>query len=180
MHAILSSSRQVIYVHHIVLVSSICISPNGQTPNAILSTADIPERSEQPSMPENVAYPARMRYTLQWLVSPEALVCPNNRDATFRKRTKKLKPSPLLLHYNYGAAAVKQWGKGIETFQLRTTLLVHPCLPQPEAARKQLHITGIQPEIPVGLALATRGPELGLVGLGKRRTQSSHSGMRTM
>jgi hypothetical protein len=124
----------------IVLVSSICISTNGQTPNAILSTADIPERSERASMPEDVAYPTRMRYTLQWLVSPEVLVCPNNRDATFKKRTKKPKPSPLLLHYNYGAAAVKQWGKGIETFHLRTS---PPRLSVPTAARSGPQTTGI-------------------------------------
>lgn len=27
---------------------------------------------------------------------------------------RKLKPSDILLHYNYGAAAVKQWGRGVE------------------------------------------------------------------
>lgn len=71
-------------------------------------------------MPENVIYPRGMRYTLQWLSDPDEVVSPNNRDAAFKKHTQKPKPSPLLLHYNYGAAAVKQWGNGIETFQMQT------------------------------------------------------------
>lgn len=35
-------------------------------------------------------------------------------------------PSDLLLHYNYGAAAVKQWGHGIETF---SQCIRPPCPP---------------------------------------------------
>ena len=137
MIARLSSSRCVIYVHpYIPWLINLFIYQwsNGQTPNAILSMADIPEHHERSSMPEQVGYPARMRYTLQWLVTTgeEQLICPNNRDAAFKKRTKKLKPSPLLLHYNYGAAAVRWWGKGIETFQLQTNP-PHP--PVPTAAQ---------------------------------------------
>lgn len=108
---------------HIVLVSLICFAANGQTPNPILSTMDIRERHERPIMPDNVAYPAQKRYTLQWLTSPDVFlspVIPNNGDAAFKKETKKPKPSDLLLHYNYGAAAVKQWGHGIPTFLQRT------------------------------------------------------------
>jgi hypothetical protein len=37
---------------------------------------------------------------------------PNNRDAAFEKNIDKPKPSDLLLHYNYGAAAVNCWGRG--------------------------------------------------------------------
>lgn len=69
-----------------------------------------------------------MRYTLQWLIKPEPfalLVAPNNVDAAFKKYTKKPKPSDLLLHYNYGAAAVKRWGHGAEILQTR------PNLPRP-------------------------------------------------
>jgi hypothetical protein len=39
---------------------------------------------------------------------------PNNKDAAFKKRSKKPKPSPLLLNYSYGVAALKWWGKGPE------------------------------------------------------------------
>jgi hypothetical protein len=73
-------------------------------------------------MPKNATYPTGSRYTLQWLVMPyESIepVVPNNSDAAFKKYTKKPKPSELLLHYNYGAAAVKCWGRGIEALQNR-------------------------------------------------------------
>jgi len=94
-----------------------------KTPNPILSTTDIRERHKRPIMPENVAYPAQQRYTLQWFVTPDVFltpVIPNNGDATFKRQTKRPKPSDLLLHYNYGAAAIKQWGHGIQTFKQRT------------------------------------------------------------
>ena len=35
----------------------------------------------------------------------------NNSDAAFGKSSRAKKPSALLLHYNYGAAAVKLWGR---------------------------------------------------------------------
>ncbi|KAJ7729221.1 hypothetical protein B0H14DRAFT_3518366 [Mycena olivaceomarginata] len=41
---------------------------------------------------------------------------PNNKDAAFKKHSKKPKPSPLLLHYNYGVAALKWWGKVQSTY----------------------------------------------------------------
>jgi hypothetical protein len=61
-------------------------------------------------VPENVRlpYPSRSRYTLQWLATPdptEVTMAPNNTDAAFKKRTGKPKPSEVLLHYNYCAAA---------------------------------------------------------------------------
>lgn len=74
-------------------------------------------------------YPHHIRYTLQWLehVSPaDAVIVPDNSDATFKKHTKKAKPSDLLLHYNYGAAAVKRWGCGKEVL----TKLANPARPQ--------------------------------------------------
>lgn len=67
-------------------------------------------------MPEDVSYPAQKRYTLQWLETPDEFIShiiPNNIDAAFKKCTQA-RPSELLLHYNYGAAAVKQWGRGTE------------------------------------------------------------------
>jgi hypothetical protein len=71
-------------------------------------------------MRETVCYPSRSRYTLQWLVTPdvyEGHVVPNNSDAAFKKHSGRPKPSELLLHYNYGAAAVKCWGHGTEVLQ---------------------------------------------------------------
>jgi hypothetical protein len=73
-------------------------------------------------MLENVCYPTRSRYTLQWLVTPDAYIrhiVPNNNDAVFKKHSRRPKPSELLLHYNYGAAAVKCWGHGTEVLQNR-------------------------------------------------------------
>jgi hypothetical protein len=73
-------------------------------------------------MLDNACYPTRSRYTLQWLVTPEEYeehVVPNNSDAAFKKHSRRPKPSELLLHYNYGAAAVKCWGHGTEVLQNR-------------------------------------------------------------
>lgn len=39
------------------------------------------------------------------------ILIPNNTDAAFGKASAERKPSGLLLHYNYGAAAVKVWGR---------------------------------------------------------------------
>jgi hypothetical protein len=74
---------------------------------------DVPPRHER-TLSEDIKYPDQERYTLQWLNGSEALQLrtPNNSDATFKKYNRKPKPSPLLLHYNYGAAAVKWWGHG--------------------------------------------------------------------
>jgi len=55
---------------------------------------------------------------------------PNNTDAMFRKGTCKPKPSGLLLHYNYGAAAVKWWGHRSEIIQNRPNI-PHPSGPIP-------------------------------------------------
>jgi len=42
---------------------------------------------------------------------------PHNSDAAFKSVTNVPKPSDLLLHYNYGAAAVKTWGHGTEVLR---------------------------------------------------------------
>ena len=76
-------------------------------------------------MKKSVRYPTGSRYTLQWLEHPNEFVqpmIPNNSDAAFKKNTGLPKPSDLLLHYNYGAAAVKHWGHGIEILQNRPNL----------------------------------------------------------
>jgi hypothetical protein len=96
------------------------VATNPQTPNRILKTEDIPPRHTRRQISEDVSFPPRSRYTLQWLVDPGdevTFMIPNNSDAAFRKNTRKPKPSDLLLHYNYGAAAVKCWGRGLEVLQ---------------------------------------------------------------
>jgi hypothetical protein len=57
-------------------------------------------------------------------------VIPNNIDAAFKRNSRKPKPSDLLLHYNYGAAAVKRWGHGIELLKNHANP-PHPPVPMP-------------------------------------------------
>jgi hypothetical protein len=74
-----------------------------------------------------VSYPTGSRYTAQWLVTPSQVILhhlPNNNDATFMNE-KLPKPADILLHYNYGAAAVKQWGKN------SSVLTNRPSVPRP-------------------------------------------------
>jgi len=85
--------------------------------------ADIPQRNQRVIMPPDVKYPTTARYTLNWLKTPDditLLALPNNRDATFKIKTTKPKPTDLLLHYNYGAAAVKLWGHSVDVLQKRS------------------------------------------------------------
>ena len=95
----------------------------GQTPNRWLNMKDVPPRADRPlELDASVTYPKDARYTLHWLEPRNTyrlsrLVAPNNIDAAFRKRTRKPKPSALLLHYNYGVAAAKRWGHGAELFE---------------------------------------------------------------
>ncbi|KZP28688.1 hypothetical protein FIBSPDRAFT_947515 [Athelia psychrophila] len=99
-----------------------------KTPNAILATTDIPDRSQRNLAPD-VSYPGSFRYTLQWIVNKEQFILeryPHNNDATFKSQ-RLPKPADLLLHYNYGAAAVKQWGKNI------SVLTDRPNIPRPSA-----------------------------------------------
>jgi hypothetical protein len=93
-------------------------------------------------MPENVCYPSRGRYTLQWLVIPgvfEGHTVPNNSDAAFKKHSGRPKPSELLLHYNYGAAAVKCWGHGTEVLQNRAKPRPTVPVPAPMGPSKTAH-----------------------------------------
>ncbi|KIM40028.1 hypothetical protein M413DRAFT_36366, partial [Hebeloma cylindrosporum] len=98
-----------------------------KTPNPILEVADIPERYIRKLRP-GLSYPANARYTLQWLTPArlEMDTVPNNNDAAFKDHTLP-KPSDVLLHYNYGAAAVKHWGKNIGVLADR------PGVPRPSA-----------------------------------------------
>jgi hypothetical protein len=88
-------------------------------------------------MHADVGYPTG-RYTLQWLETPEQnaasmATVPNNADAAFKRNTEKPKPSDLLLHYNYGAAAVKRWGRGTKILQNR------PNIPRPKRPSRTIH-----------------------------------------
>jgi len=111
-----------------------------KTPNRILGVDDIPLGTDRELL-DNVSYPTDSRYTLQWLTTPARFVAvPNNGDAAFKKDTKLPKPSDLLLHYNYGAAAVKMWGHGYEVLQNRANL-PRPAVPvpAPTGASKKVH-----------------------------------------
>jgi hypothetical protein len=71
-------------------------------------------------MPQGTGYPRSKRYTLQWLGTRDEFdesMIPHNSDAAFKRHTHNPKPSDLLLHYNYGAAAIKRWGCGIEVLR---------------------------------------------------------------
>ncbi|KAF7371615.1 hypothetical protein MVEN_00017000 [Mycena venus] len=100
-----------------------------KTPNAVLGVDDIPPRHNR-ALDDDIKYPDEQRYTLQWLhgTAKEQAVVPNNSDATFRKYTRILKPSPMLLHYNYGAAAVKWWGHGASSY---LGISNRPTMPRP-------------------------------------------------
>ncbi|KAJ6557111.1 hypothetical protein B0H10DRAFT_2121174 [Mycena sp. CBHHK59/15] len=100
-----------------------------KTPNLVLGVDDIPPRYNR-ALDDDIKYPEGQRYTLQWLrgSTKERAVVPNNSDATFRKYTRILKPSPMLLHYNYGAAAVKWWGHGANS---HLGILNRPTMPRP-------------------------------------------------
>lgn len=54
---------------------------------------------------------------------------PDNSDAAFRNHSRAHKPSPLLLHYNYGAAAIKNWGHGKEVLKKLIPKPPHPEVP---------------------------------------------------
>lgn len=128
-HVKLRSSKFVIFVSPY----STCLT-FAQTPNHVLIDSDIPQRARRAmNLPDGVMYPGGMRYTLQWLINQDSwssIIAPNNVDATFKTCSQKSHPSDLLLHYNYGAAAVKRWGHGTEVLQSRPNL-PRPTVPIP-------------------------------------------------
>ncbi|KIJ27646.1 hypothetical protein M422DRAFT_238976 [Sphaerobolus stellatus SS14] len=111
-----------------------------KTPNRILQMADIPPRHHRRHvLAPNTCYPSDARFTYQWLdygmmTDPAvAHFTPNNNDATFLIETEPAglpKPSDLLLHYNYGAAAVKRWGRNTIILQ-ETARARRPPQPMP-------------------------------------------------
>jgi hypothetical protein len=126
-----------------------------------------------------------VRYTLQWLDPPEPyflLNAPNNIDATFIPSTRKQKPSGLLLHYNYGAAAVKRWGHGVEVLEAQPNP-ARPTvpIPAPMGAPKAVHdrnaaIENCDAAKHTGPTNLSTGNAPG--GVWTRRTR--HDGMRMM
>ena len=109
--------------------------PSRQTPNPILDPTDVPERCQRNVHPGPiVSYPTDSRYTLQWIVTPSGYVLdnfPNNNDAKFVNHQLP-KPADVLLHYNYGVAAVKQWGKNTSVLTNRPEV-PRPPVPAPVA-----------------------------------------------
>lgn len=97
-----------------------------QTPNPILQTTDVPGRSQR-NIRNGVSYPTDLRYTFQWNAPPEDQIIldhiPNNNDATFKDLHENNKPADLLLHYNYGAAAVLHWGRNKSVLEHRPGIL---------------------------------------------------------
>ena len=90
-------------------------------------------------------------------------VLPNNRDAAFKKRTKKQKPTDLLLHYNYGAVAVKWWGQGLDILQKRS----HPPRPPVSVqAKAELSRTRHDSTVTIDELDAMRGDGVGAGGVG--------------
>lgn len=111
------------------------ITPACQTPNCILQTNDVPvQPSRHTHLPLGTSHPRRSRYTLQWFAANDEILhatFPNNSDAAFLSHHKP-KPSYLLLHYNYGAAAVKNWGRNHAILGSRSGL-PRPHPPEPVA-----------------------------------------------
>lgn len=87
----------------------------------------------------DVSYPGNSRYTLQWIIAPNDQftknLFSNNNDATFLNNQLP-KPADVLLHYNYGAAVVKQWGRNANVLSERPDV-PRPPPPVPAAMRAQ-------------------------------------------
>ncbi len=98
---------------------------------------DIPPRSNHIfPIADDVRYPEGSRYSAHWLEpgGNGQIMVPNNTDATFGRYSAARKPSALLLHYNYGAAAVKRWGRNEHLLQSQTTES-RPPKPPPKSFR---------------------------------------------
>jgi hypothetical protein len=120
------------------------VAINSQTPNPYLQMVDIPPRHNRKKMHADVSHPTGCRFTLQRLVALEKEIThlvPNNADAAFMVNNKKPRPSDLLLHYNYGAAAVKRWGHGTEFLrEHRGDNIPRPNSPVPARTRPATNI----------------------------------------
>jgi hypothetical protein len=91
---------------------------------------------------DSVERPENSRYTAQWLEQPGHAMLkllPNNSDAAFGINSRVRKPSALLLHYNYGAAAVKRWGLKTHILEDRAKKF-RPQKPVPAASGPSKHV----------------------------------------
>lgn len=122
-----------------------------KTPNPILQTTDVPDRYQRNvELDADISYPTNSRYTLQWIVTPKSRnlnLFPNNNDATFMNQELD-KPADVVLHYNYGAAAVKKWGKNT------SVLADRPDIPRPSIRVEDDCSTAVQRRV---AAMSQRG-----------------------
>ncbi|KAJ7473168.1 hypothetical protein B0H11DRAFT_2430528 [Mycena galericulata] len=95
--------------------------------------------NNNPDLFGDVEYSTNLRYTLQWLQGDEQerRSVPNNMEAAFKKHSKKAKPSPLLLNYNYGVAVLKWWGQGKERLVTARTRPAGPIAAPLESPRSK-------------------------------------------
>ncbi|KAH9952808.1 hypothetical protein BC827DRAFT_1252193, partial [Russula dissimulans] len=134
------------------------------TPNRVLDVNDIsgdPGRFPLLDITK-YEYPVGERFSLQVVAgdldrNSLLLAYPNNTDAAFKRGTNLPKPSSLILHYNYGAAAVKLWGR-------RTEILDRPNIPRPQV------VTNHQPGGP------SRGRNNRLIAIRKREGHDNTAG----
>lgn len=148
---------------------------NHQTPNHILKTKDIPPRHKRTDLASDVSYPPRRRYTLQWLEDPGPVdmnMIPNNSDATFKKATRESTPSDLLLHYTYGATAVRRWGRGMETLtKLATPPRPQVPVPAPPGPKRTIH------DRAATIAKRSKGQSTGETGAGSSTAGAGTGGL---
>jgi len=86
--------------------------------------ADIPAPGQHFYLPLTHSFPTNSRYSLPWIVYPPpgiGRLYSNNLDAAFLDQNLP-KPADLLLHYNYGVAVVKWWGKNSARLEERLEL----------------------------------------------------------
>lgn len=98
-----------------------------QTPNPALETVDVPCCHELSNPP-----PTR-RYTFQHIAAPPVFPL-SHTDIPFPGQDED--PAPFLLHYHYGAAALKWWGRQAKLLMNRSNPYNPPPRPAPEMRPK--------------------------------------------
>ena len=131
LHNLIDSRRfAILQVLHLLLILGVPDLPFVQTPNLVLDIDDVPKGSPRspPLDTTEYEYPVGERFSLHLVGELDRNKVlrgyPNNTDAAFKRGTTLHKPSALILHYNYGAAVVKQWGR-------RTEVLNRTNMPRP-------------------------------------------------
>ena len=163
----LIDSRQFVIVQVLYLLRVLDV-PNlsfVKTPNHVLDINDVPRDSARSPLPgrdtTEYEYPVCERFSLQLVGdlhrSKLLHAYPNNTNAAFKRGTNLPKPSALLLHYNYGAAVVKLWGR-------RTDVLNRLNLPRPRVVKNH------QPDGP------SRGRNNRLTAIRKRQGRNNTGG----